>query len=261
MKDFELDVQLRKMLHECVDDLQTDDAFKEEIDDMIQNNKNGKKKIAWRKLMIGLTAAACLATIGVAARGQVAGLASSRWMDDQQHSVSDLQKDAAVISKQIQVPEKLQDHAFERGSVEYIEKLDETGKTLGKYPELVADYGKKGEISLYAHVWDEEVDGAEFPEQHYEGQPRETREINGVTVSYQMDRYLFVPPEYQPTKEEQQQVENNTLYISYGSAEKEEQFFQYIKWQIEDVVYGIYTYDTEITAEDLFAAAEDVMQA
>lgn len=264
MNDFEFDVQLRKTLHDCADPLKTDDNMKGRIDMMIQQNQKKGKKTMWKRVTVGLAAALCLTTVGALARGNLSALVSSVQIDQMETSVSALQKDADQVFSGIQVPEKLADFDFKSGTIQYIDKLDDNGSKLGSYPDLSAYYGSKNELSFSARLFDEELDGDRAaPSQQYEGQPREDREIDGVTVHYQSDRYIFLPPDEKPTAEEQKLEDNNELYISYGSDKREESNFQWAKWQQGDTVYSIFSGSNsdELTAEDLFAAAKDVIEA
>ena len=122
----------------------------------------------------------------------------------------------------------------------------------------MAYYGKT--LTYTARAYDEELDGEHADKgQYYEGQPREEREMDGVTVSYQANRYIFLPPDAQPTAEEAELEAKGELYISYGTDTREEQTFQRVTWQQDGVVYQVFTDDDSVTADDLFAAAADAL--
>ena len=262
MKDLELDAQLRQTLHESVENLQADDNLKARIDLMVQKKHT---RSVWKKVTVGLAAALCLTMAGALASGQFASLQTSLNPEDMQFSVEDLQKDTAQIADGITIPEQLAGYDFQKGCVQYTDKLDDDGNRLDSYPSLEADYGTSingdGTVLTYtARAYDNDLDGADAtPAQSYEGQPNETREIDGVTVTYHADRYLFLPEDMQPTAEEQALADNNELYISYGVAEREEDTFQYVSRQMGDVVYELLTQDNTLSADDLFAAAADAL--
>ena len=261
MKDFELEMQLRETLHESADHMEADDAMKARIDLMLNNqNTVRSRKNMWKRLTVGVAAALCLTTVGAFARGQLAGLASSLSTDDMQFSVEQLQKDTAKIADGLEIPEAMAGYDFREGAVTYVDKLDEEGNRFGTYPELMADYGDGAALTYTAHAYDEELDGEHADKgQYYEGQPREEREMDGVTVSYQADRYIFLPPDAQPTAEEAELEAKGELYISYGTDTREEQTFQRVTWQQDGVVYQVFTDDDSVTADDLFAAAADAL--
>ena len=264
MKDLELDAQLRQTLHESVDHLQANDNLKARIDLMVQTKHT---RHIWRKVTVGLAAALCLTAVGAFASGQFSALQTSLQTEDMRFSVGELQQDAAKVADGIAIPEQLAGYAFQKGAVEYTDKLDDNGNRLATYPSVAADYGtsinEDGTVLTYtARAYDSELDGPEAtPAQSYEGQPRETREIGGLSVTYHADRYLFLPSDEQPTAEEQALADNNELYIAYGVGEREQQTYQHIDWQAGGVVYGLFTTDTTLSADELFAAAADAIGA
>lgn len=262
MKDFELDAQLRETLHACVDHMEAEDNMKARIDTMLENKR--QRKPVWRKLAVGLAAALCLTTVGAFARGQVTALVSGLHTEDMRFSVEELQQDTAKVADGITVPEKLAGYDFQKGSIEYTDKMDEDGNRFGTFPEVSADYGTSingdGRVLMYtARVFDDELDGGGLLPQDYEGQPYEVREVNGIEMFYRADEYLFVPVDYELTAEEQARMDANELYVSEGSDEREEEYFQTVTWQVDDVVYSVYNWDASMTADDLFAAAEEAM--
>lgn len=258
MKDFELDAQLRQTLHDCVDGMTTDDALKARIDFMVKGTTK-KRKVTWKKVTVGLAAALCLTTVGAFASGQIAGLISSTAFSKNAASASELQDMVGEVAAGIQVPETLLDQPFSEGRIDYTDKMDESGNRFGTYPAVSADYGA---LSLSARAYDDALDGETAdPGQTYDGQPRETREIDGVTVAYQADRYLFLPADAQPTEQEQQLADNNELYISYGTDTRSEEIYQTVTWQSDGVVYSLSTSDATLTADDLFDAAAEAIAA
>lgn len=258
MKDFELDAQLRETLHNSVDHMKADDTMKARIDFMVNNqNKTGSKKLVWKRIAVGLAVALCLTTVGAFARGQIAGLVSSLKTSDMRFSVEELQKDTGKVADGIVIPEKLGAYAFQKGSIEYTDKMDENGNRFGTYAEIAADYGDV--LNYGVRAYDSELDGDGLLPKNYDGQPYEVRDINGVEVAYRADEYLFVPVGYELTAEEQERMDANELNVSEGADEREEVHYQFMTWQVGDVVYKIYTRDASVTAEDLFAAAAEII--
>lgn len=258
MKDFELDAQLRETLHNSVDHMKADDTMKARIDFMVNNqNKAGSKKLVWKRIAVGMAAALCLTTVGAFARGQVTRLVSSLKADDKSSSVEELQKKAGKIADGIVIPETLGGLAFQDGAVTYTDKMDEDGNRFGTYGQVAAEYGDV--LKYSARAYDSELDGDGLLPKNYDGQPYEVRNINGVEVFYRADEYLFVPVGYELTAEEQARMDANELQVSEGTDEREEVHYQFMAWQVGDVVYEIYTQDASVAAEDLFAAAAEII--
>ncbi len=248
MKDFEL--MIKQSLHDATDNIQADNALKERIDFMLTKQK---KTISFKKIAVGLVAVACLATVGAVARGQIAGLVSGVNLTKQVYSVSELNNDADKISDKISLPDKLNSYTFRSGDIEKVNKVDENINKIGEYLELYASYG---DLTLTIHKYDEEIDGVDYPLQ--KGQSEETKDINGVSVYCHTDKYLSVPPEYEPTAEEKQMEENNEIFISYGSDSREEEIFTSVSWEQDDLVYSIFTFN-DVTFENMFKAAEQII--
>lgn len=248
MKDFEL--MIKQSLHDMADDIQADQALKERIDFMITKQK---KTISFKKIAVGLVAVACIATVGAVARGQIAGLMSSTYLTKQVYNISELNNDADKISDKISLPDKLNGYNFKSGNIEKINKIDENINIIGEYPELYANYG---DLTVTVHKYDEEIDGTEYTLQ--KGQSEETKDINDVKVSCRTDKYLFVPPEYEPTDEEKQMEQNNEIFISYGSNSREEKIFTSVKWEQNGLVYNIFTF-SDVNFQTMFEIAEQII--
>lgn len=248
MKDFEL--MIKQSLHDASDDIQADQALKERIDFMLTKQK---KTISFKKIAVGLVAVACIATVGAVARGQIAGLMSSTYLTKQVYNISELNNDADKISDKISLPDKLNGYNFKSGNIEKINKIDENINIIGEYPELYANYG---DLTVTVHKYDEEIDGTEYTLQ--KGQSEETKDINGVSVYCHTDKYLSVPPEYEPTDEEKQMEENNEMFISYGSDSREEQIFTSAQWEQNGLVYNIFTF-SDVNFQTMFEIAEQII--
>ena len=248
MKDFEF--MIKQSLHDASDDIQADQALKERIDFMLTKQK---KTISFKKIAVGLVAVACIATVGAVARGQIAGLMSSTYLTKQVYNISELNNDADKISDKISLPDKLNGYNFKSGNIEKINKIDENINIIGEYPELYANYG---DLTVTVHKYDEEIDGTEYTLQ--KGQSEETKDINDVKVSCRTDKYLFVPPEYEPTDEEKQMEQNNEIFISYGSNSREEKIFTSVKWEQNGLVYNIFTF-SDVNFQTMFEIAEQII--
>ena len=57
--------------------------------------------------------------------------------------------------------------------------------------------------------------------------PDETAEYNGIALELTADNYLFLPPDAQPSAEDQELEQAGELYISYGTDKEERKTFQW----------------------------------
>ena len=89
--------------------------------------------------------------------------------------------------------------------------------------------------------------------------PAVTTEVNGVTLTYRDAHYRFVPPDYQPTDEEEQMEKNGELVISYGSDEVTDEQFQSVCWEKDSVTYLLSGFDTGLDAQTMFNMAAEII--
>ena len=90
--------------------------------------------------------------------------------------------------------------------------------------------------------------------------PTETLTINGITVSYNYDEYLFLPTEDEPLSPEVQEREktDDHFFVSYGSSEAETVFYSGVSFVKDGVSYHLFTRD-DISADDLFSLTEELI--
>ena len=86
-----------------------------------------------------------------------------------------------------------------------------------------------------------------------------TKEINGVTVYYHSYVQKIVPPDYQPTAEDEARQAAGGFNLAYGGDQVEEHVIQSVFWQTADGNYEIMGSDVSLTADELFAMAGEVL--
>lgn len=91
----------------------------------------------------------------------------------------------------------------------------------------------------------------------------ETREIGGISVNYDLDEYVFLPPSAEETglsPEMQERSENDPhFFIGYGSDAEEHSYFSNISFVKDGVFYLIYGHDTNLKADDLFTMSSEII--
>lgn len=145
--------------------------------------------------------------------------------------------------------------AFEKVSVEDTRGLDENDREVLKYREVVVNYRNPDGIRLclFAQPDMEEIVDSESP-------VAQTAQIGGVTVSYYLDHYKFVPANYALTEAEKQWQEIPGNHISYGSDAVEETDVGFACWEKDGVCYSIMDSGAKVTPQTLFAMAAELMQ-
>ena len=144
---------------------------------------------------------------------------------------------------------------FEKAYVEDTRGLDENDREVLKYREVQVNYRNADGIRLclFAHPDMEELTDSESP-------VAQSAQIGGVTVSYYLDHYKFVPVNYELTDAEKQWQEIPGNYISYGTDAVEDTDVGFACWEKDGVRYSIMDSGAKVSPQTLFAMAAELMQ-
>ena len=83
-----------------------------------------------------------------------------------------------------------------------------------------------------------------------------------ITVHYNYDEYLNLPGNERPTEEELQRTETDKhFFISDGSDERYTSYVSGIDFEIDGIAYVMIGFDIDMSAEDLFGMAEEIIAA
>ena len=82
-----------------------------------------------------------------------------------------------------------------------------------------------------------------------------------VDIYYSSFTNKFVPPDYEPTPEEEKQVEEGSLNIGYGSDEITISESEYVSWSDEGITYSILTMDNVLGKDVLVDMAMDIINS
>ena len=145
--------------------------------------------------------------------------------------------------------------SFEKAYVEDTRGLDENDREVLKYRQVQVNYRNADgvRLCLFAHPDIEEITDSESP-------VAQTAQIGGVTVSYQLDHYKFVPPDYQLSEAEKQWEAIPGNYISYGSEAVKDTDVAFLCWEKVGVRYTIMDSGAKVTPQTLFAMAKELME-
>lgn len=229
-----------------------DDTY---IREAAQPPKMRKRKLPWKILvaaaLIPLLTVTAFAADVLNIRTLVSG--TTHYSSSQ---FSDMDKAMEKAGFQMDVKEAFQNgFAFEKVSVEDTRGLDENDREVLKYREVQVNYRNADgvRLCLFAHPDIEELTDSESP-------VAQTAQIGGVTVSYHLDHYKFVPPDYQLSEAEKQWEAIPGNYISYGTDTVEETDVGFACWEKDGVCYTIMDSGAKVTPQTLFAMAKELMQ-
>ena len=215
----------------------------------------GKRKLPWKALLaaalIPLLTVTAFAADVLNIRTLVSGM--THYTSSQ---FSDMDKAMEKAGFQMDVKESFQNgFTFEKVYVEDTRGLDENDREVLKYREVQVNYLNDDgvRLCLFAHPDIEEITDSESP-------IAQTAQIGGVTVSYHLDHYKFVPPDYQLSEAEKQWEAIPGNYISYGSDAVEETDVCFACWEKDGVCYTIMDSGAKVTPQTLFAMAKELIE-
>lgn len=214
-----------------------------------------KRKLPWKMLvaaaLIPLLTITAYAADVLNIRSLVSGM--THYTSSQ---FSDMDKVMDKAGFQMDVKESFTSgFTFDKVYVEDTRGLDENDREVLKYREVQVNYRNADgvRLCLFAHPDIEEITDSESP-------IAQTAQIGGVTVSYHLDHYKFVPPDYQLSEAEKQWQEIPGNYISYGSDAVEETDVGFACWEKDGVCYTIMDSGAKVTPQTLFAMAKELME-
>ena len=151
-------------------------------------------------------------------------------------------------------------YIFDHMEIQDSTEQDENGNDLESYSGIDLQYVKEGSPEVWINM-----DPARMYDESYEAdKAQEMREFNGVKLYYSRDEYLFLPVsgEDQVTEEERKREEEDPhFYISYGSDEREIKHPSFVTFVMDDVMYCMLSFDTNMTSEEMLDMAEEIITA
>ena len=253
MDEMKMEREIKEMLHQCGDGLYAPDTLKTRVNFALRSAP-AKPRKRWGKRIVALAAVAAIAVTGAFAAGGRGIIFSSGW-SNQRMSLDKTQSHLADAGVQLILPDKIGEFTFDFGSDVDTTATNDMGESE-KVAEVDAAYTKDGvtlHLSAHKSYTVFSTDEMENPV------PAVTTEVDGTTLTYRDAHYRFVPPDYQPTDEEEQMEKNGELVISYGSDEVTDEQFQSVCWEKDSVTYLLSGYDTGLDAQTMFNMAAEII--
>lgn len=145
-------------------------------------------------------------------------------------------------------------YAFAQARVLETEGLDDQDTVRLTYNEIsISLRNAAGEnLTLTAHESLEDIPDSNLPADR-------TRVVDGVTISYRVDDYKFVPANYELTEADKIWMEQPGNFLSYGSDTVQEKQMAFLQWELDGISYLLMDMDASETAESLFSMAEELI--
>lgn len=230
--------------------------LKQRIDAQIARQK--KEVVYMRKMSVkkvAIVAAVVCALTGTVcmAGGKIASYVGGTRLGSQTSDYSDIGKLEKKLDLAVNAPEAFDNgYAFADASIADFDALDEDGIKVGNESELAVMYEKDGKRLHYivkkgaTILSDEEIAGAQVIEK------------DGITYYYMQHDYLFLPPNEEPTAEEVAAQDAGSLYISYGSDERQEQTSYSLWWNVDGQSYSLMGFDLDLSAQEMVDMAVQI---
>lgn len=261
MEDKKFDSLIQDTLYQAIKNLNTSPDLPSRIHTQI----NGKKKEAFymrrfglKKLVVVVAALCILCSMGAVAAGKITSLtSSSRNTDNQYPAYSDVTKAEDELGYVVNAVEVFSNgYKYQKGNIQTVNGLDDDGNVVGNYRELLLDYqnaaGKNLNFIVCRPLNSEE--GVSVP-------AKETRDMNGISVSYYSDHYKFFPADVTPSEEDMKAMEAGELYISYGSDKVIDSYASHIDWVQDETHYSLMSMDAKFEADEMYQMAKEVIEA
>ena len=249
------DTYMHDSMREIAQDVQADPMLRARVMNRVQHQRT---KARPRRMRFAVVAAVmvCVLIGGAFAAGPIVGLASSTNAGNMSTSLADEAKVEQDAGFAVRLPETLNGASFENMIAQTVDAIDADGNTVYSYPEFYASY-RDGETQPFMTVIASENDSDEGIS---DKTIVDTREVNGITVTYREIPAIFLPPEgEEATEAEQAAADRGELFISYGTETREDIVYHVIDWDEDGLHYSIGANGGDWNAADFFTAAQDVM--
>ena len=144
-------------------------------------------------------------------------------------------------------------YTFESAVPVNYETSDKDGNKLGKGIHLDITYGKEGmePITFSAEVG---LDGGSAP--------TDVKTCgDGTELRFYKTVNKFVPANYELTEEDKKAQEAGIFDLAYGSDEIEITTSCMVEWDMDGQGYSLFKFGEELSAEEMFAMAEEIIDA
>ena len=223
------------------------------------NGGRMKGKLNIKKLAITFAACMTLFSATAFAAGKVAGIVSWNRIDTRTTDFEDLSKLEEKAGMDIAAVETFSNgYTFHNMEMEEERTQDADGNDLGQFKGISITYVKDGCPEIYLDMNQADM----YKEPRDEARDMSVKEFDGITMYYNCDEYLNLPEGEEPTKEEMQRTETDKhFFISDGSDERYTDFVSVVDFEMDGIVYVVMGFDVDMTADELFDMAEEIIAA
>lgn len=260
-----MSIEFERQFRLCMDDIHFSNEDKEHLrrklsktEELLEERKVvPMKKITFIKVATVAMVSILITGITAVAASKICSLNISSNSDYDYNTVDEVMSAQTEVfgneDEEIQVlpTEFLNEYEFVGGNKVQVKGTD-GNNVIDTWDDVSVEYkndtGKIIGINMTIHSHDEcEYDATE------------ERIIDGTTVRYDNDEYLFVPENYDVDESIRERLEKEDhFHVSYGSEEQETKYFDSVSFIKDGITYSIDSFDG-VDREDLFSIAAEIL--
>jgi hypothetical protein len=250
-----MDNKIKEALEYITEEYSPSEHIYNSIVNELKGESNMKKKISIKKFAVCFAVAAVLLTVGVTAASRYAKYSySSASHADKINHAPTTSEVKAVVDYLPKYTDKIGDYTLVSAQPSDSSYSDENGNEIANGKEISFEY-QNGDSDKTVTLF---TSGSSA---QFEDMGEAIKEVNGITLYYSSTTNKFVPPDYKPTPEEEQQVKEGTLNIGYGSSEIEVIHSEYLAWIDGGIQYGLMTMGNDLGSDTLTQMATDIINS
>lgn len=205
--------------------------------------KTKMRKWSAKKIIVAAAAVCVFGSITAIAAGKITGTSSSSNWNEAVYGYEKILKMNQELKLGAKIPEQLTGGYTAASAMPvHDESRDADGNVVKTATSLSVSYKKEGMPDLDLEVGTQPLPAEEKFDQ--------TFTHNGIAIGYSNTHMRIVPPDYEPSAEEQAQAAAGTLTLSYGSDKVEDQQAVTVAWNQEGIQYMITVFNPTMTAEE-----------
>lgn len=209
------------------------------------------RKPGSRKMILAVALIAILGAGTAFGAGKIAYLSSGVSVNKVDYNTAAEVMESDKLDKKAKAVEAFSDGSkFRRGFYSETDAMDEDGTKVGSYPGIMVDY--ENDIFLDITKPLEGIGESSYPVALAE-------EYEGVSIKVTTMEYLFLPPDAEPSAEDQAKKEAGQLEISYGSSKEERKTYIFSTWNEDGLHYNLLTSREGAEPQELLQKAKEIV--
>lgn len=249
--------RIKETLSDISNQVQASDQLKLGVKKAIrqQTQKEGfmmKKHFSLKTAAI-VAAVLCLTTVTVFAATRVSQYFSSSSSKPTYTSFptqNELQKDLGFVPNSVDAFSN--GYTFREAVIGNTSPADADGKKMGDYKFI-----------SYTYAFDQEKTVDLYVNQQLPGETTSSKAVKtdykGVTLSYSLQKYKFVPADYKLTEEDKEAQKSGEIEFSYGSDTIKNSVVQNVVWTDNGISYDLMASGSDLKQADLTSMAKEIV--